>query len=322
MSISSEFVHYGVAALTIASTSVSVGISEGFTSLSALSAMNRQPAARNSITKIAIIGMALIETVAIIGVIISAFLLIKSPSLDNDYYYAYMSEIGIAAAICISGFVIGLASMLPAQAACHAVARQPFFAQQILGLMLMTLILIQTPMISSFVVALFIQAQAANAHNIHDCMRLISSGLCVGLGSIGPAIGLSVFAKAAIDGIGTNKKAYNKLLTFTFISEAIIETPVIFCLIISLILLFMVKAPQEETSLDGIIFLAAALCTGLGTIGAGISSGKTAAAACTQIAKNPEHYGTLSRTSMMAQGFMETLIIYAVVLSLLLISFK
>lgn len=321
MSISSSVIHYGVAALTITVTSISIGISEGLASLSAIGAMNRQPSARNEITKVAIIGITLIETVAILGLIMSALLLIKNP-LHVSTSYAHYAELGIAAAICISGFVIGLASTLPAQAACYAVARQPFFAQQILALMIMTLILLQTPMISSFLVSLFIQTQAMHITTLSDSMRLIASGLCVGLGSIGPAIGLSLFSKATLEGVGINKNAYQKLLTFTFISEAIIETPIIFCLVIALILLFVVKMPAIENPLDGIIFLSAGLCAGLGTIAPGISSGKTAAAACTQIAKNPAEYNILSRTSMIAQGIIETIIIYSIVLALLLILFR
>ena len=74
--------------------------------------------------------------------------------------------------------------------------------------------------------------------------------------------------------------------------------------------------------IDGVIFIAAALCTGLGTLGAGISSGITGAAACSEIADNPDNHHLLSRTSMLAQGLIETIVIYSVVLSLLMLLFK
>src|SRR5207244_2831174 len=149
-----------------------------------------------------------------------------------------------------------------------------------------------------FIVSLFIRTQAHNALHMSDSLRLIASGLCVGLGSIGPAIGLSSFAKAAVNSLGKNTKSYDKLLSFTFISEALIETPIIFCLIIATILLFAIQPTPIDNHLDGIIFISAALCTGLGTLGAGISSGRTAAVACTQIGENPESYSILSRTSI------------------------
>jgi F-type H+-transporting ATPase subunit c len=321
MFITAEFFHYGAIALSIAVSSISVGLGEGLISWSALRAMNRQPRAKDDIMRVAIIGMTLVETVAILGLLISIILLMYT-NTSTMHTYAYYSEIGIIAAMSITGLTIGLASTFPAQAACDAVARQPFFAPRISGFMLLAQVLIQTPMISAFLVSLFIKGQAAGTLHMSDSLRLIASGLCVGLGSIGPAIGLSAFAKAAVEGLGKNTKAYDKLLSFTFISEALIETPVIFCLIISTILLFVVPRPAIDNHIDGIIFLSAALCTGLGTLGAGISSGKTAATACTYIAENPESYTVLSRTSILAQTLIETMVLYTVILSLLMLLFK
>ena len=309
---SSEFLHYGVIASSIALSSISVGIGEGLISWSALNAMNRQPAARDDIMRVAVIGMTLVETVAILGLLISIMLLLYS-NTNGSSCFANYAEIGIACAMGITGLVIGLASALPAQAACDAVARQPFFAQRISGFMLMTQVLIQTPMISAFLVSLFIQGQSDAATTMSDSLRLIASGLCVGIGSIGPAIGLSSFAKAAVSSLGKNTKAYDKLLSFTFISEALIETPIIFC---SIILLFAIPRAVVDNDIDGIIFLAAGLCTGLGTLGTGISSGKTAAAACTEIGNNPGAYNILSRTSILAQSLIETVVLYTILLSL------
>lgn len=321
MYTSSEFLHYGAIAASIVFSSIAVGIGQGLISWSALNATDRQPAAQDDVTRVAIIGMTLVETVAILALLISILLLMYTTA-NNSNVFANYSEIGIIAAMGITGLVIGLASALPAQAACHAVARQPFFGHRISGFMLMTQVLIQTPMISAFLVSLFIQAQSGSATTITDSLRLIASGLCVGLGSIGPAIGLSTFSKAAVNSLGRNTKAYDKLLSFTFISEALIETPVIFCLIISITLLFIVPHAPTDNPIDGIIFLAAALCTGLGTLGAGISSGATAAAACTQIGNNPDAYNILSRTSILAQSLIETMVLYTVILSLLMILFR
>lgn len=318
---STDFIHYGVIASAIIANSISVGLSQGLTSFSALQAINRQPAAKNDIVRVALIGMTLIETVAVLSLLVAILLLVNTTT-EGDAYFEHVSEIGIGIAMSVTGFVVGLASSMPARAACNAVARQPLFAQRIFGFMLMTQVLIQTPIISALIVSLFIQGQSVAATVITDSLRLVAAGLCVGIGSIGPAIGLGVFSKAALNGLGKNTKAYNKLLSFTFISEAIIETPIIFCLIISIVLLFVVQRPETENLLEGIIFITAGLCTGLGTFGTGISSGKTGAAACTQIANNPENHSLLSRTSMLAQGIIETMVIYTVLLSLLMLLFK
>ncbi len=318
---SSELLHFGSVAASIAFSSISVGIGQGLISWSALKNIDRQPAAQDGITRIAIIGMALVETVAVLGLLVSILLLFYTSQNSGDIFANY-AKLGIIAAMGVTGLVTGIASAIPAQEACNAVARQPFFAQRISGFMLMTQVVTQTPIISAFLVSLFIQNQAGAIITLTDSLRLIASGLCVGLGSIGPAIGLSVFAKAALNGVGKNIKAYDKLLSFTFISEALIETPVIFCLLVAITLLFAVPYAMTENIVDGVIFLAAGLCTGLGTIGTGISSGVTAAAACTQISNNPDSYNILSRTSILAQSLIETIILYSVILSLLMILFR
>jgi len=318
---SSEFLHFGAIATSIALSSISVGLGEGLISWSALKNIDRQPAAQEDIMRVAMIGMALVETVAVLGLLVSILLLYYTSQTSGDMFANY-AEVGIIAAMGITGLVVGFASAIPAQAACHAVARQPFFAQRISGFMLMTQVITQTPIIAAFLVSLFIQNKAGVIVTVTDSLRLIASGLCVGIGSIGPAIGLSCFAKAAINSIGKNNKIYDKLLSFTFISEALIETPVIFCLLIAITLLFAVPYTTTENMIDGVIFLAAGLCTGLGTLGTGISSGITAAAACTQISNNPDAYNILSRTSLLAQSLIETIVLYTVILSLLMILFR
>ena len=126
-----EFIHYGTIALAVGVTSVSVGIGEGLTSITTLHAINIQPHARGDIARAAIIGMALIETAAILATVIAVMLLFSPRSLEPNYYLN-LGEMGIAFAMCITGFVSGIVSALPARAACLAIARQPFFAQKIM----------------------------------------------------------------------------------------------------------------------------------------------------------------------------------------------
>lgn len=317
----SIYIHYGTVALAVAINAIGVGLGQGITSTAALEAINRQPSVRNDITKMAILGMALIETAAVLGTF-TAFLLLTHVNDTVTNYYGHLAELGVAFAICLPGLVLGLASALPARAACFAVARQPFFGQQIMRFMMISLSLLQTPIIFGLMVALFIQNQATDVTTMRDSLRLIASGLCIGLGSVGPAVGLALFADTACTGIGVNRDAYNKIFSFTLISQAIIETPIIFSLIVSISLLFLVPPMAQEHLVDGIALLAAGLCTGIGTVGPGISSGRTAMAACKQIAYQPETYNALSRVSMFAQGLIETSAIYAVLISFLLLFFR
>ena len=311
-----EYIHHGIIALIGAINAFGVGIGQGISVNSALKAMNQQPSARDEIFKVTILGIALIETAAVMGTFIS-FLLLFGTHRSANNIFGGIAEIGIMFAICIPGLVLGIVSALPARAACLSVARQPFFAQKILRFMIISVSLIQTPIIFGLIVALFIRGQAQSTLGLSDALRLMASGMCIGLGSIGPAVGLALFGQAACTSIGKNRNAYNSILTFTLISQAIIETPIIFSLVVSLSLLLV---PSKDL-LHGITLLAAGLCTGIGTFGPGISSGKTATAACEQIGMQPELYNSLSRMSMFAQGLIESGAVYAVLISFMLLFF-
>lgn len=314
----SEFLHYSTIAFSICATSLGVGIGEGIACQAAIEAINIQPGSKNEISRISIIGMALIETAAIMGMTMAAILLLDMKNSINPY--AGIAELGIAFAICISGLVLGLVSALPAQQAVLAIARQPFFSQKIFRFMIITQSIIQTPIIFGFIIAILIKSQASTVSSLADSLRLVASGLAIGLGSVGPAIGLAQFAGTACRGIGINPQAYAKLFSFTFVSQAIIETPIIFSLIISILLI--TSKISDGNIYHGLAMLSAAICIGFGTIGAGIASGNTAAAACHQIALNPEKYAVLSRMSLFAQGLIDTNAIYALLISLLLLFFR
>lgn len=309
-----NLLHFGTIALAVGINSISVGIGEGLTSRSALKAIDQQPSAKNDIARIAILGTALIETSAIMGVTIAFFLLLGNHGKMHST--AHIAEVGIALSICLSGFVIGLASSFPAREACLSVARQPFFADKILRFMLITQSIIQTPIIFGFIIALLIRSEASNTQTIAQSLMLVAAGLCIGLGSIGPAVGLAIFAKNACRGLGVNRDAYHSLMSFTFISQAIIETPIIFALTIALLFIFYGATP---TMLTSITWLAAATCMGIGTLGPGLASGRTAASAVHQIALHPEHYGAISKISMFAQGLIDTCAIYTFLIAILLI---
>ncbi len=310
--------NYIISSLIVTAVAISVGISQGLTNQTSLHAINLQPSAKDDLNKLALLSSALIETAAILGAFFSMVLLMDA-SCVMSVLYSNLSKIGIGFAIICSGLVIGIASAWPAQQACLATARQPFHASGIFNFTLLLLSIIQTPLILAFIVAWFIKSQATRAADLSDSLRLISAGFAIGVGCIGPVIGLALFGSTACKGIGINRNAYNRIVTFSFLSQAIIESPVIFAMLTSLVLLFLHKPINHE--LAGYAFLASGLATGLGTFGPGLSSGRTAAAACRQIALNPNAYASLSRTSIFAQGVIDTAAIYVLLVSLLIVFF-
>jgi len=309
------FLHYVSIALVSGLTSIGVGIGGGKASRAAIEALNIQPHAESEINKVFIIGMALVETAGILGIVM-ALLLLQGSDFSGLLLFQGIGKMGIAISLGITGMVIGIVSSYPAQEACYSVARQPFFSQKVLNLMLLTQSIIQTPLIFSFIISLIIKFQLNAIDSLADGIRLLASGFCIGIGSIGPGIGLARFARMAVRGIGINRKSYTRILPFTFISQAIIETPLIFAAIISFLLLTR-NIPDTFIALAS--SFAAALCMGLGTFGPGVSSSRAATAACEQIAFHPEQTPILSRVSMIGQTLIDAAAIYALLIALLII---
>lgn len=308
--------HYSTVALTIALPAIGVSLGQGRIGVACVRALERQPSAQPELFRGLVMGMALAETAGIIGVALAIILLFGASS--GATIYNGIAQLGIAIAVSIPSLVTGLTTAQPAIAALGAIARQPFLARKITNLMLITQSLGQTAVIFGFLIALFIQTKLAQVQSINTALQLVAAGFCMGVGSIGPAIGLGHFAQTACASAGVNRNAYPRILAFTFISEAIIETPVIFALVVALLLL-QITPTDTLLSVQGISLISAALCTGMGTFIPGISSGRTAASACAQLAFKPEQYGVLSRLSLVAQMLIDTIAIYAVLVSLLLL---
>lgn len=308
------FIHFTVIAACTVCAAIGVCFGQASATTAAFTAINRQPTLQPAIVRTMTLAIALIETGVVLGLLLSFLLFSQgTPTLPQA-----LAEIGIGLAIALPGLAIGLAASLPAYSALLSTARQPFLAKKISNFMLLTQSLIQTPLIFGFIIALLIRGQLESVTTISQGLALIGAGIAIGCGSIGPAIGGGHFTKTACASLAVNKLAYSKLFTFTFISQAIIETPVIFASIIALYLVTIATSIPAPTII-GLAYLAFGACIGFGTFGAGISSGRSAAAAAIQIARYPHMYSLFSRASLMAQGLIDTCAIYAFIIALWLI---
>jgi F-type H+-transporting ATPase subunit c len=309
-------IHYSLIGIIGTISAFAGGVGGGLSSLAALDAINIQPRAHREITKTCLIGLALIETASILALIM-AFLLFLQPSMNLA---ASIAEIGIALSIGTTSFITGIVSSFPVQKAVLSTARQPFFAQKILNLMLITQSIIQTAVILGFLISIFIYSQLPIIQSLIHALSLVAAGLAMSLGAIGPTLGLARFAQVACSCVSINKKSYGRILPFVFMSEAIIETPLIFSFLIALIIIITTFTPTYESITIARMF-AASLCIGIGTIAPGLSSSRTASAACQQIACNTQRYSSISQASIFGQSLIDAAAIYALLISLLIIFF-
>jgi F-type H+-transporting ATPase subunit c len=71
-------------------------------------------------------------------------------------------------------------------------------------------------------------------------VRLLAAGLAIGLGAIGPGVGIGILALGALQAIGRNPEASGQIQTNMFIGIAFAEAVAIYALVVALILLFVV----------------------------------------------------------------------------------
>lgn len=69
-------------------------------------------------------------------------------------------------------------------------------------------------------------------------LRMIATALAIGLGAIGPGIGIGILVSGALQAIGRNPEAQGTIVTNMFIGIAFTEALAIFGLVISFLIGF------------------------------------------------------------------------------------
>ena len=70
--------------------------------------------------------------------------------------------------------------------------------------------------------------------------RLLGAGLAVGLGAIGPGIGIGLIGWGAMNALGRNPEARGAIMTNMILSIAFAEAVAIYALVVAILLIFVV----------------------------------------------------------------------------------
>jgi F-type H+-transporting ATPase subunit c len=312
--INAQIIHYSAAFITLTLAALGGGIGQGIASLATIDAIQRQPCSYQQNFRTLVIGLALIESGIIIALVTTLMIIFSSQPLTIGIA---CGELGIAAAIGLAGGAVSIASSFVVKAATESIGRQPFFSPKITTVMLLAQSIMEAPLIIAFIVSLLIRNRInANPELLYGLQGL-AAGITIGLGSVGPSIGQAIFTQAACKSIGTNKNAYNKIFPFMLLLEAIIETPFMFCLLVGAMILFR---PLDGAILsDALTLGAAAFAISMGSLGTATGIGFTASKSVISLAQNPDQYSLLLRTTLLVAAFIESAIIYAMIVAIMLI---
>ena len=215
------------------------------------------------------------------------------------------------------GLVLGL--VFPVEKACLGMARQPGITSRLTTNMLIGSAVCQTPAIFSMVVALMLMfMEFGNMPLEPTWAAFLGAGLSTGLAAIGSGLGGGLAAGASCEGIARQPETFGSVTTTMLVGQAVSQTPAIFGLLISFVLMF--KAFPESTSIAAAMaLLGAGISMGFGGIGPGIGNGLTAEGATKWVARNIEAAGELTRTMLVGQAVSQSTAIYAMVVSLVLV---
>jgi ATP synthase F0 subunit c len=213
----------------------------------------------------------------------------------------------------------GIGSGYPGGEACSGIARQPEVTSQLTTNMLIGSAVCQTPAIFSMVVALMLTfIDFGNVPLYPTWAAYLGAGLSMGLAAIGSGYGGGLAAGASCEGIARQPKTAPNVTTIMLVGQAVSQTPAIFGLLVSFILMF--KSYPESTTLSAsMALLGAGICMGFGGIGPGIGNGMAAEGAVRWVARNVEHASDLMRIMLVGQAVSQSTAIYAMVVSLVLI---
>jgi ATP synthase F0 subunit c len=296
---------------------VGAAIGEGYTAAQANLAVSRNPKISGDIFKNMLVGQAVAESASIFALVIAILLLF----LDTAAATVLKAPALFAAGLCIGFGAIGsgVGSGFPGGQACFGIARQPASASRLTTNMLIGSAVCQTPAIFSMVVALMlIFMDFGNSPAFPTWAALLGAGASTGMAAIGSGYGGGMAAGANCEGIARNPEAVGNATTTMLVGQAVAQTPSIFGLLVSFILLFK-SFPESRALTASMPLLAAGLCMGLGGIGPGVGNGMAAEGAVRWVARNTEIAGDLMRTMLVGQAVSQSTAIYAMVVSLVLI---
>ncbi len=199
-----------------------------------------------------------------------------------------------------------------------AISRSPKHAGSIFKNMLVGQAVAESSSIFALVVAMILLFSKSQTTSMVTVASYLGAGLCIGLGALGCGIGSGLPSGSACEGMARQPAAGDKLMINMLIGSAICQTPSIFALVVSFILLFSNFSNAPVNPLWAAI-LGAGLCTGLGGIGSGIGSGAVARTSCEGISRNPESANAVTNIMLLGQAISQTPAILSLLISFILI---
>jgi ATP synthase F0 subunit c len=313
-----ELSAYVGAGMCIGLGAIGAALGEGFTAGLATQAIAGQSDRSGDVIKNMLVGQAIAESAAIFALVVAVLLLFMDFSSANNIIKA-ACLLGAGISMGFGAIGSGIGAGYPGGECCNGIGRQPEVAGRLTTNMLIGSAVCQTPAIFSMVIALMLMfMDFGNMPLSPGWAAMLGAGMSTGLAAIGSGMGGGLAAGESCAGIARNPETVGPVTTNMLIGQAVCQTPSIFGLLVSFILMFRIF-PEAVTLAPAMALLGAGLSMGFGGIGPGFGNGIAAAEATKWVARNVSAAGELTRTMLVAQAVSQSTAIYAMVVSLVLI---
>jgi len=236
------------------------------------------------------------------------------------------SYLGAGIGVGIASLSAGIGEGYTAGHTAHSFMRQPKAGDSLVNSMLVSQAVTETGAIFALVIALLLIFGGFTdpAGGWFKAAALLSAGIAVGVGSVGPGFGSGYSGGQASKAIGRMPKQNNAITGNMLIGQALAQAGSIFALVVSLLLLYSTPNQPADATLGEVIlkcaaFLGGGLAIGIGTLGPGAAIGFVAGRANDMIGRFPKERASIIKTMFLGAAVSESTAIYSLVISFLLI---
>ncbi len=268
-----ELMNYIGPGLAVGLAGIWVAIGQGILAKKAIEVIGKRKEMTSYFLTITILGIALVESAAIYGLIV-AYKLIDLTTISLT------ASIWVGLAIGLAWLWAGIWEWKVIAWALTAIDKNPEMKWKIMTYMVLFIALVESAAIYGLVTAFNILDHEAFREGFkwETPEAFLGMGIAVGFAGLGVAIGEWKLAEKAMEMIGKREKMIGFFLTVTILGIALVESAAIYGLVIA--------SQISELSLYAAAWAGAAI--GFAGLGAGIGEGILISGALSAIARNPQ----------------------------------
>jgi F0F1-type ATP synthase membrane subunit c/vacuolar-type H+-ATPase subunit K len=230
--------------------------------------------------------------------------------------------LGAAFAVGFGAVGPGIGMGMSAASAVDGMGTQPRTSSDLFRIMLIGQGATSTPPTFALVVGILLLFGTGEGTAIIQGLAGLGAGISIGAASFASGIGSGYPAAMACQAIARQPHLRRPFTTLMLVGQAISQTPLIFALLVSFLLIFGVEANPDAGLVEYVAVLSAGICMGFGAMGPSVGSGIAAESAIRGIRfhHDPEKgIGLLTRVMLLGQAVAQSTSIYALVVALVLI---